>query len=204
MIFRRSRPGPLWVLALASLVLQGCALPGYDKYPAGSPRQVPVEDRGEPRPAQPREREPAYEPAPQPEPESRPAPAPRSAPRTVERNESSDNPAVVELMAQADGYAAAGRYAEAASTLERAQRIAPRDPRIYQKLGEVKLAQGNPGQGEQMARKSLALAAGQARLQAELWELIADCRAARGDAAGEESAREEAQRLRREEWRWWK
>ncbi len=200
MLLSAGRPMRSLVL-FGILLMQGCALPGYDRYPAGSPRQVPVEDRGEPH------REEHHEPAPESVPEQpEPAPArePRSAPRTVERMESSSNPAVVELMAQADEYLQAGRHAEAAATLERAQRIAPRDPRIYQQLGAVKLAQGNPAQGEQMARKSLALASGQTRLQADLWELIADCRRARGDAAGEDAAREEAQRLRREDWRWWK
>lgn len=184
----------------AALMLSACALPGYDRYPPGSKPPGPRVETREPPP-------PIYAPPSKPvgkevptEPES---PAP-TAPRTAERTEAPRNPAVVELSQQADAYVQQGRLAEAAASLERAQRIAPRDPLVYQSLAEVRLAQKKAVQAEQLARKSLALASGRPPLQADLWGLIAQCKQAQGDAEGAQAAEDEARRLRRDAWRWWK
>lgn len=188
------------VLLVAALLLHACALPGYDRYPAGSTPTGPRVESREPPP-------PVYTPRPQTTgkeiPESREPPA-RTAPRTAEPVRAARNPAVLELSEQAEQFVSEGRLAEAAASLERAQRIAPRDPLVYQSLAEVRLAQKKPVQAEQLARKSLSLASGQAPLQAELWGLIAECKQVQGDAAGAQAAEDEARRLRRDAWRWWK
>jgi hypothetical protein len=69
---------------------------------------------------------PVQQPAPEPVPEPIPAPAP--APRT-------ENAAIASLMETARADTAAGRLANAAASLERALRIEPRNPRLWQRLG---------------------------------------------------------------------
>src|SRR5690606_30572163 len=69
-------------------------------------------------------------------------------------------PASVALLEQSRDQRAAGSYAAAASSIERALRIDPNNAELWLELGEIKLADGDPQQAEQMARKSLTLAAG--------------------------------------------
>jgi len=85
-----------------------------------------------------------------------------------------------------------GDFNGAASSLERAQRIAPREPQVLYRLAEVRLAQGNPGQAEQLAQRGLSYSNGQPALQAGLWDLIARARAQQGNTAGAEEAQRRA------------
>lgn len=96
----------------------------------------------------------------------------------------SDNAAVRGLTAEARADLSAGRYASAASGLERALRIEPRNPRLWQELAALRLAQGDAAQAENLATRALSYAGGDRQLRAANWRLIAAARSARGDQAG--------------------
>ncbi|HLF39486.1 MAG TPA: tetratricopeptide repeat protein [Burkholderiales bacterium] len=117
-----------------------------------------------------------------------PGPAPPAA-----RTESF---AVAGLMDGASADAAAGRFASAAATLERALRIEPRNPRLWQELARVRLKQGDYAQAESVAARSNTWAGDDSGLRAENWRLIAQAREARGDTAGARAALESAERQR--------
>ena len=124
-------------------------------------------------------------PAPAPAPEVTPAPVP--APRA-------ENVAVAGLMETARADVAAGRLANAAASLERALRIEPRNPRLWQELARVRLKQGQYAQAESVAARSNSWAGSDNALRAENWRLIAEAREARGDADGARAALEQAGR----------
>ena len=72
-----------------------------------------------------------------------PAPAPEPVPEPAAKPAApSENVAVAGLVQSARADAAAGRLANAAATLERALRIEPRNPRLWQELARVRLQQG--------------------------------------------------------------
>jgi predicted Zn-dependent protease len=126
----------------------------------------------------------------QPAPVSAPAPAPAPpAART-------ENAAIAGLLDSARADAASGRLANAAASLERALRIEPRNPRLWQELARVRLKQGEYAQAESTAARSNSWAGGDSTLRAENWRLIARAREARGDAAGARAALEAAERQR--------
>jgi predicted Zn-dependent protease len=127
------------------------------------------------------------QPAPVSEPVPAPVPAPAPPPQT---------PAVASLLASARTDAAAGRLVSAAASLERALRIEPRNPLLWQELARVRLRQGDYAQAESVAARSNSWAGNDTRLRAENWRLIAQAREARGDAAGARAALEAADRQR--------
>lgn len=106
-------------------------------------------------------------------------------------DEQLDGP-VLALLTSAQQQQTGGDLNGAASSLERAQRIAPREPQVLYRLAEVRLAQGDAAQAEQFARRGLSYASGRPALQASLWDLIAKSREQQGDAAGAAQARERA------------
>lgn len=106
-------------------------------------------------------------------------------------DEQLDGP-VLALLTTASQQQGGGDLNGAAASLERAQRIAPREPQVLYKLAQVRLAQGDAAQAEQVARRGLSLANGRPTLQASLWELIAKCREQQGDASGAAEARQRA------------
>jgi Tfp pilus assembly protein PilF len=122
-----------------------------------------------------------------------PAPAPAPAPATAAPTESI---AIAGLMESARADTSAGRLANAAASLERALRIEPRNPRLWQELARVRLKQGDYAQAESTAARSNSWAGGDAALRAENWRLIAQAREARGDAEGARAALEAAERQR--------
>ncbi|GAB6388006.1 penicillin-binding protein activator LpoP [Stutzerimonas marianensis] len=128
---------------------------------------------------------------------AQPAPAPRPAPSgipstgTLSADEQLDGP-VLALLTTAQQQQGGGDLNGAASSLERAQRIAPREPQVLYRLAQVRLAQGDAVQAEQLSRRALGYAAERPALQASLWELIAQARERQGDAAGAAQARERA------------
>jgi len=123
------------------------------------------------------------------------APAPESAPAPVPAP-AIENAAIASLMDGARSDVAAGRLANAAASLERALRIEPRNPRLWQELARVRLMQGEYAQAESVAARSNSWAGGDNRLCAENWRLIAQAREARGDAAGARAALDAAERQR--------
>jgi Tfp pilus assembly protein PilF len=124
-----------------------------------------------------------------PAPVSEPVPPPAPAPSTT-------NAAVASLVSSARADAAAGRLVQAAASLERALRIEPRNPHLWQELARVRMKQGDYAQVESVAARSNSWAGGDNRLRAENWRLIAQAREARGDAAGARAALEAADRQR--------
>src|SRR6266545_1940996 len=117
------------------------------------------------------------------------APAPESAART-------ETIAIASLLDGARADTAAGRLANAAASLERALRIEPRNPRLWQELARVRLKQGDYAQAESTAARSNSWAGSDNALRAENWRLIAHAREARGDAEGARAALEAAERQR--------
>ncbi|MEB0123583.1 hypothetical protein QN391_23270 [Pseudomonas sp. CCI1.2] len=100
--------------------------------------------------------------------------------------------AVLSLLTTAQQQQSSGDLNGASSSLERAQRVAPREPQVLFRLAQVRLAQGDSPQAEQLARRALTYSNGRSDLQASLWGLIAQSRAKQGDAAGAALARQKA------------
>lgn len=126
--------------------------------------------------------------APQP---AAPSGIPSSGTGALAADEQLDGP-VLALLTSARQLQDGGDLSGAASSLERAQRIAPREPQVLYRLAQVRLGQGDAAQAEQLSRRALSYAAGRPALQASLWELIAQSREQQGDAAGAEQARQRA------------
>lgn len=161
-------------LAAAGLFLAGCA----------------------PMATQPPTPRPAPEPAPEPEvratplerpdveirelPESRPSEPPRQT-----------SPAVLALVRQADQRRSRGDLAGAQSTLERAVKIEPGNARLWLDLAQLRLAQGEPAQAEQLALRAVEHARDSEILSAA-WRVVARARRARGDEAGAREAEKRA------------
>jgi Tfp pilus assembly protein PilF len=109
-------------------------------------------------------------------PEPAPAPAPEPPPVPAAHSE---NIAIAGLMENARADLAAGRLANAAAALERALRIEPRNPRLWQELARVRLKQGEYAQVESLAARSNTWAGTDEGLRAENLRLIEAARAAR-------------------------
>jgi hypothetical protein len=128
------------------------------------------------------------------------APAATQAPTGIPRansgglsaDEQLDGP-VLALLTTAQQQQGSGDFNGAASSLERAQRIAPREPQVLFRLAQVRLSQGDAAQSEQLARRALTYANGRPDLQAQLWNTIAQAREKQGDSAGAALARQKAQ-----------
>jgi len=100
-------------------------------------------------------------------------------------------------MESARADAAAGKLSTAAASIERALRIEPRNPRLWQELARVRMQQAAFTQAESMAQRSNSFAGSDNALRAENWRLIAQAREARGDADGARDAREAAEKFSR-------
>ncbi len=105
----------------------------------------------------------------------------------------SENPAVVALLDDARGRPAA-RPGDAAASLERALRIEPRNPRLWQELARVRLSEGDFAQAESLAARANTWSGTDNRLRAENWRIIAESRSRRGDEPGAKAAVARAQR----------
>jgi len=116
-----------------------------------------------------------------------PSPYPLSGPGHAE------TPAIASLMDSARADTTGGRLANAAASLERALRIEPRNPRLWQELSRVRLLQRDYVQAESCAARSNSWAGSDDALRADNWRLIAQARQARGDSDG---AKEAIERLR--------
>src|SRR4249919_575714 len=120
-----------------------------------------------------------------------PSPYPSSTPLHAE------SPAIASLMDGARTDYSAGRLANAAASLERALRIEPRNPRLWQELSRVRLSQRDYVQAESCAARSNSWAGSDdGALRADNWRLIAQSREARGDADGAKAALQASERLR--------
>jgi len=109
----------------------------------------------------------------------------------------SENPAVLGLLEQARAEAAENKLQSAVATIERAQRLEPRNPWLWQELARLHLAQGDHAQAESLAARSNTWAGSNPALRAANWRLIGAARSARGDAAGAQAAEARAVELER-------
>jgi len=107
-----------------------------------------------------------------------------------------ETPAIASLIDNARLDSQAGRYSNAAASLERALRIEPRNPRLWQELSRVRYSQRDFGQAESCAQRSNSWAGSDAPLIADNWRLIAQAREARGDSEGARAALDAAGRVR--------
>lgn len=117
--------------------------------------------------------------------------APQSSGGGLQQDEQLDGP-VLSLLTVSRDQESRGDLGGASSSLERAMRIAPREPQVFYRLAQVRLAQGNAAQAEQMAQRGLSFATGRPPLEAGLWELIAQAREQMGNASGAAEARQRA------------
>lgn len=135
-------------------------------------------------------------PEPPPSPVEEAAPVPVAPPSEPEAP-APTAPAALALAEQSDQSLAAGDLRLAGLQLERALRIAPRDPGLWNRLAQVRLQQGEFQQAERMAERSLQLGASDRRLALANWRIIAAAREGMGDAEGARRALEEVRRLER-------
>lgn len=113
----------------------------------------------------------------------------------VLKTEMSGNRAVIALLDRAQADSAAGQRETAGASLERALRIEPRNPWLWQELAQIRLAQGQYAQAITLARKSNSFAGKERRVQAGNWQIIGQARTAQGDSAGAEQAFKRAAEL---------
>lgn len=104
------------------------------------------------------------------------------------------SPAVVSLLASADKQHESGDYHSAQNTLQRAQRIAPRDPEVYYNLAETHMQLETYALAEQVALKGVSLVQGQNKQLKRFWNLIADIRLRAGNPTGAEQAHRNAEK----------
>ena len=104
--------------------------------------------------------------------------APPPAP-TPPASTARETTAVASLMESARADAGAGRLPDAAATLERALRLEPRNPRLWQELARVRLQQRDYVQAEQLAQRSNSWAGSDSALRAENARIIEEARARR-------------------------
>jgi tetratricopeptide (TPR) repeat protein len=153
------------LLSILSLCAAGCTSLGA---PASRPQPPPASPpRSQPPPpatAPPPVASPAPAPAPAP---GLPAPAPQPS-----RPQSDARSASASLLAESRTARAAGRYPQAAASIERALRIDPNNAELWLELGEIQLAQGNAPQAASMARKALTLTGGDRDLESRAERLL--------------------------------
>ena len=181
------------ILCVASLLIAGCTT--QPRHP------VPVEDRTLPEQRSASEIDHNVKTYPAPAPESVPVPIPLPEQTGVEPSvqttaEQTPGPAVVALLDDADQYAASGKQDQAVASLERALRIEPKNPVLWNRLSRIRLQQGKWDQAIALATKSNVLAAGNSSLQSNNWLVIAKAKEALGDTAGATKANEMARTLR--------
>lgn len=189
---------PLKILLAAALLAAGCAM---NPFQASS--RAPVEQPPEavPAPSPVRERPVAPEPAPA---VVTPVPAPETPSYKGEIQELPEGkpateksaPAVVALLDDADRQVAAGKKQQAVASIERALRIDPKNPVLWNRLARLRLQDGQWSQAIAMAKKSNVLASKDRKLQSDNWVIISRAREASGDKDGAHQAMDMAQQLR--------
>jgi len=92
--------------------------------------------------------------------------------------------AVSFLIARADSLKLSGELETAAASLERAVRIAPKNPIPWQRLAQIRLVQKDFAQAEALADKSNSLAKGLKPILLRNWQIIQEARELAGDMDG--------------------
>lgn len=121
-----------------------------------------------------------------------------AATETTDIAVASSNPAVIALVDNARAEASAGRLPTATASVERALRIEPRNPVLWQELAMLKLQKGDYQQAETFAARSNSWAGSNKPLLAKNWRIISEARALHGDSEGARAALARAQALESE------
>ena len=158
----------------------------------------PVESRTEP-PAEQQSEASAETDEPEPAPEAAQASGIGDEPEAVEENTTSapatpfrSKPAVIALMGSARAAQRSGDLQSAQNDLQRAQRIAPRDPNIYFELADTHYQMQDYPLAEQVALKGVSLAGQDRGLLRKFWLLISEIRYASGNNTGGQQAAQQA------------
>lgn len=97
--------------------------------------------------------------------------------------------AVVALLDSAAVKERAGKFEQAAATLERALRLEPRNAMLWHRLARLRLKQGQWRNAVALATKSNSLAREKSDLEGWNWAVIAEAKERLGDAQGAAVAR---------------
>jgi len=196
--FRMPRPA---LAAALAVLLAGCAAT-LPEPPPGVGVVVPGQGNPLPPGANPVDIQPGAPITPAP-PAGEPAPVPETRPplnpnlpRSIEASGAAAP--VISLVKSARAALRAGRTAEAGASLERALRIEPRNPWVWQALSGLHVITQQGEQAESEAKKSMSLGKRNPYLDVENWRLIAEARRIKGDKAGAieaERRREDLQRF---------
>jgi predicted Zn-dependent protease len=98
---------------------------------------------------------------------------------------------VVRLQQKALQLQSEGKWQEAETVLQRALRIDVQKVDIYHQLATVRMGQQRFDEAEQIALKGLSYTDKTPKFKSSLWDVIAQCRSARGDLKGANEARSE-------------
>jgi len=98
------------------------------------------------------------------------------------------NPAVKQLIAQADGAEKAGQLDQAGAYIERALRIQPRDPQLLQQMAEIKLQKEDWQQALNFAQRSYDIGPRVGEICSRNWRTISVAREHLDDASGASDA----------------
>jgi len=104
----------------------------------------------------------------------------------------SGNVAVVSLVNAAQSDINNGKYDAASATLERALRLEPRNPALWNQLAKLRMQQGQYQQAEGLAARSNGWSVNNKILRAENWRIIGESRLKRGDYPGAQAAFDKA------------
>ena len=127
-----------------------------------------------------------------------PTKPPISQPSAIKQSKASEysSKPVTTLLAKAESEFHTGELERSAALLERAIRISPQDPLLWQRLAQVRLHQGNAEQAETLAVKSNSLSKDlDSALLRTNWEIIAVARRQRADEDGVRQAQDQLRRL---------
>lgn len=122
-----------------------------------------------------------------------PVTTPVQPPIISEPQAAPSSPAVLALLEDARQFQQQGDYQAAQSRIQRAQRIAPRDPNIYYDLSQTHLQLKDYRLAEQVALKGVSYTQRDKSQLKRFWLLLAEIRSASGDRAGAKAAREKAE-----------
>lgn len=98
--------------------------------------------------------------------------------------------ATLALLEQSERAASAGDADAAVAYVERAIRLNPRSAELWLKLARLQLANEDPEAAVQFANKAISLAGDRLDWVRDAWLVIADARAAQGDAGAAREIRE--------------
>lgn len=181
----------LFIMTSLVIFLSACSTAPVSQKPSVESRDVPARSQTpesaqtSPMPDQPPT--PQAMPLPPGESTATEIPATKSAPAPT-------NPAVLALLSDAEKYKQQGNMSAAQSRLQRAQRIAPRDPKVYYQLALTHYDLEDYRLAEQVALKGVSYTQGDNAQLKRFWLLLADIRKKAGNGAGAKAAREQAAR----------